>query len=242
MRRRTSLFLLIGSAAATVCFAIALWRTGWRDPTVGLPPQELVRAASVATLEAKGYRFTVELVTGPSRAGEQVAVMRGGYQRSPQRLHLIGSMKTGAGALDLEYYISDEGAMMRMGEEGAWRSLYGPEIAQVRSFQPDELARVLRDQVSGAMVIRREAVLDQPAVLIRPSVSGPVPWARPRAGTAQGGLEYRLWIATRTLFPIRLEIISRGEPGFQYRIDWDFSSSPAIRPPAGAAAPLSQDQ
>lgn len=242
MRRRTSLFWLIGSAAVAVGLVFALWWTGGRDRTMGVPPEELVRAAGAATLEARGYRFTVELVSGLSRTGEQMASMSGEFQRSPQRLHLTGSMRTRAGALDLEYYISGEGALMRMGEQGAWRSLYGPEVAQVRSFQPDELARVLRDQVSGAVVVSREEVLDQPAVLLRPSISGPVPWARPGAGTTQGGLEYRLWIATRTLFPVRLEIIARGQPGFQYRIDWDFSSTPAIYPPDGAAALLSQDQ
>lgn len=240
LRRRTSLLWLIGLVTLAAC--LTAWRNWWRDRTVGVPPADLVRAAGAATLSAKGYRFTVHLATGVGGEAQQAANMHGGFQRSPQRLHLVGTVKIGARALDLEYYISGEGAMMRMGEHGAWRALYGPDVAQVRSFQPDELARVLRDQVTQASVVGRELFVSEPAVLLRPRIGGTVPWARPEAGTDPDGLEYRLWISTRTLLPLRLEITSRGKAGFQYRIDWDFSNSSAVQPPAGAAALLSRDQ
>lgn len=216
------------AAVLAVSLGVAAYLFFPMDRTRGLSPEAVAAAAGRAILEARGYRFAVELTGEALDQPFPTARMNGEFQRTPPLLHITGEARSGESTVALEYYLDGSDLYVRSPQDRSWMLLRTAHQGTLHLFQPNDLATLLQG-LTRARVLGRERLPGGEAVAMELELDPAV--MQPRLGASPGRAEYRLWVYTRSLKPARFLMEMRAPPstaaprqpvGFTYVLNWDF--------------------
>jgi hypothetical protein len=225
-------------AAVLVGVAAYVWYPV--DHTRDLTPAAVVEKAGLALLQAGHYRFRADLSGKAEEYPFPDAALAGEFQREPRRLHLTGAVLSGETRVPLEYWVDGSVLYLYHPTLKHWLKVSGTVPEELASFYPENLAAPLVGGVRTVQEVGRERLAGGQAVQYRlgldPSVMLP---GSPEL--QQDGVEYRLWVYTRSLEPARFSVQVSRQPAsdnpvqsthFSYSLTWEFRREGALTVPA----------